>query len=97
MRMLWLDSPRSLTSAVYIVVGWAAVLALPPLYRALGVPSFSLVVLGGVLYTAGAVVFARRRPDPRPEVFGYHEVFHSFVVAAALCHVIAVAILVRRR
>ena len=95
-RMLWIDAPRPLTAGVYVVVGWVAVLALPALYRALGASAFALVVLGGVLYTTGAVAYARKRPDPVPAVFGYHEVFHAFVCAAALCHVAAVAILVTR-
>jgi hemolysin III len=67
------------------------VLALPGLYGALGPVGFALVVSGGVLYTTGAIIYARRSPDPIPAVFGYHEVFHAFVIAAALCHFVVVA------
>jgi hemolysin III len=92
-RMLWLDAPRSLTTAVYVAVGWVAALAFPALYHALGTPAFTLVIIGGGCYSLGAVVYARKRPDPAPATFGYHEVFHALVCAGALCHLVAVATL----
>lgn len=85
-KLLWLDAPRVVAASLYVAVGWVAVVALPGLWVALGVVGFALLLAGGVLYTIGAVVFARRRPDPFPSVFGYHEVFHAFVILAALCH-----------
>ncbi len=90
-QLAWPGAPRALQAIVYIALGWTAVAVLPDLARALGGPGLALIVGGGVLYSIGAVVYARRRPDPAPAVFGYHEVFHAFVVAAALCHLAAVA------
>jgi hemolysin III len=83
-QMLWLHAPRWLSAALYIAIGWTALAFVPALWRALGVATFSLIVLGGVVYSLGAVVYATRRPDPAPAVFGYHEVFHALVIAAGL-------------
>jgi hemolysin III len=71
---------------LYLGLGWASVLVLPELSRTLGPGKLALAVTGGVLYTVGAVVLIRRRPDPSPRVFGYHEVWHAFTVAAGACH-----------
>ena len=79
-----------LAGAMYIALGWAAVLAAPQFVRALPTAALALVVLGGVLYTAGAIVLNRRRPDPNPMVFGYHEVWHVFMTSAAACHYTAI-------
>ncbi|HSD23448.1 MAG TPA: hemolysin III family protein [Solirubrobacterales bacterium] len=92
LNLLWWNAPKSVTAAVYISTGWVAVLAVPQLWNGLGPVGFGLIILGGVLYTAGAVVYARRRPDPRPAVFGYHEIFHLLVIAAAACDFAAIAI-----
>ena|SRR5690348_13389150 len=92
LNLLWWDAPKPVTAAVYLSTGWIAVLAFPQLWSGLGPVGFGLVLLGGALYTAGAVVYARRRPDPRPAVFGYHEIFHLLVIAAAACQFAAVAI-----
>jgi hemolysin III len=73
-----------LVAALYIAIGWTALAFSPTLWRELGVISFSLLVLGGVVYSLGAVVYSTRRPDPVPAVFGYHEVFHALVIAAGL-------------
>lgn len=86
-----LKVPRRLFTAIYVVVGWSALLALPQLYRGLGGTGFGLVLGGGVFYTAGAVVYAIKRPDPWPRVFGFHEVFHVFTVAGAGAHMAAIA------
>ena len=71
---------------LYLGLGWMSVLVLPELARTLGLGQLALAVLGGVLYTVGAVVLIRRRPDPSPRVFGYHEVWHACTVAAGACH-----------
>lgn len=83
--------PRPLFTAVYVIVGWSASIAFPQLYRNLGGVGFGLVLGGGVLYTVGAVVYAVKRPNPWPRVFGFHEVFHLFTIAGAGCHLAAIA------
>jgi hemolysin III len=92
LNLAWWNAPKPVTAAVYLSTGWIAVLAFPQLWEGLGPVGFGLIALGGVLYTAGAIVYARRRPDPRPEVFGYHEIFHLLVIAAAACQFAAVAL-----
>jgi hemolysin III len=82
-NLLWSNAPRWLLAVVYISLGWVAVAAVPQLAAAIGVAGLALLGLGGLLYTAGAVIYAVKRPDPFPGVFGYHEVFHVLVIAAA--------------
>ncbi len=83
-QILWLDAPRWLVAALYIGLGWTAVAFVPTLWRDLGVISFSLLLAGGIVYSFGAAVYSTRRPDPIPDVFGFHEVFHVLVIAAGL-------------
>jgi hemolysin III len=92
----WLpyEVPRPLFTAVYVIVGWSASVALPQLYSGLGAVGFGLVLGGGVAYTVGAVVYALKRPDPWPRVFGFHEVFHLFTIVGAGCHLAAMAFVV---
>jgi hemolysin III len=87
----WIDAPKWVTALPYVALGWVAAGATPQLLDRLGVAGFTLIALGGVLYTAGALVYARKRPDPRPLVFGYHEVFHALVIAAAAAHYAVIA------
>jgi hemolysin III len=91
LKLVWLGAPRRLVAGVYVVLGWVGILLLPETVRSAGVLPALLFVSGGALYTAGAVIYMRRRPDPRPAVFGFHEIFHTFVIAAALAHFIAIA------
>jgi hemolysin III len=91
LKMMWPDTPKWLTAAVYVALGWVAVAAFPQLAGELGVGGIALIAGGGVLYTAGAIVYALRRPDPAPAVFGYHEIFHVLVIAAAVLQYVAVA------
>ncbi len=93
--VFWSRAPRALSVTLYIALGWSLVAYFPEAYAALAPRAIMLIVSGGVLYTIGALVYARRRPDPAPRVFGYHEVFHACVVAAGACHFIAVAAMVR--
>jgi hemolysin III len=86
--------PRALFTIVYVVVGWSMGLALPQLFHGIGAVGFSLVLAGGVAYTVGAVVYALRRPDPWPSVFGFHEVFHLLTVIGAGLHLAAIAFIV---
>jgi hemolysin III len=96
LRMLWFDAPRALIAAVYLGAGWMAALNLPAYARGLSAGELALVVAGGLAYTVGAVVFAIRRPNPWPATFGFHEVFHVFVVAGALLHWAAIFLLTGR-
>ncbi len=89
--LAWIDAPRWLQATLYIGLGWVAVAATPQMLDRLGTAPVVLIGTGGVLYTLGAVVYARQRPDPWPRTFGFHEIFHAFVVAAAICHFIAIA------
>jgi hemolysin III len=82
-NLVWSDAPTWLRAALYVLLGWVAVAALPQLGGAIGIGGMMLLGLGGILYTLGAVVYAVKRPDPVPAVFGYHEVFHTLVIAAA--------------
>ncbi len=91
LKMFWPDTPKWLTAAVYVTLGWVAVIAFPELASELGITGMGLVAGGGILYTVGAVVYALRRPDPAPAVFGYHEIFHVLVIAAAALQFVAVA------
>jgi hemolysin III len=88
--LFWTRAPRAILVGLYLVIGWMIVLFLGDLARAIDPVPLVLVVLGGLLYTAGAIVYARRRPDPIPHVFGFHEVFHALVVAAVALHSVAV-------
>ena len=90
--LLWIDAPRWLTALLYVALGWVSIVVMPQLWDRAGVLAVALLATGGLLYTAGAVVYARRRPDPAPRVFGYHEVFHVLVIAAAAVHFAAVAL-----
>jgi hemolysin III len=96
-RMLWLHAPYPLVAVVYIAVGWIALIDLGAFLGALSDLEATLVVVGGVLYTVGGVVYALHRPNPWPATFGYHEVFHALVVGAAACHVATVASLLAAR
>jgi hemolysin III len=80
---------------LYLTLGWLGVLTLPWLAGRLGIAQLALLLLGGILYTVGAVVLGRQRPDPNPLVFGYHEVWHAFTIAASLCHYALIWLLVR--
>ncbi len=89
---LWVTSPKWVSVAVYLAVGWIGAIAYPSIVSSAGVGAGVLIAVGGILYTIGAVVYALQRPDPSPTVFGYHEIFHVLVVAAAVAHFAAVAI-----
>jgi len=91
LSVAWITAPRVLASACYVALGWVAVIAFPQLTAALPLLPLLLIAGGGVLYTVGAVVFAFQRPNPWPQVFGFHEIFHAFVVLAATAHFVALA------
>jgi hemolysin III len=87
----WIGAPRWLVAASYLGLGWFSIVALPQLVHRLAVPALVLIALGGTLYTLGAIVYARQRPDPWPRTLGFHEIFHAFVIAAAVVQFVAVA------
>ena len=91
LNMLWTKAPKWLSATVYVSLGWVAVAAMPALARELGPIGVALIMLGGLMYTAGAIIYATGRPNPAPATFGYHEIFHALVVAAALAHFTVVA------
>ena len=89
-RMLWIGAPRWLYTPCYIALGWVAVFYLPDFARTGGTAVVVLVIAGGLLYTAGAVVYGLKRPDPSPRWFGFHEVFHALTIAAFTAHYTAI-------
>jgi hemolysin III len=89
--LVWADAPKWLTAATYVALGWFSIVAIPQITARAGLGALALLALGGIAYTAGAFVYASRRPDPRPATFGYHEIFHVLVVVAAAAHFTAVA------
>jgi hemolysin III len=97
LHFLWIDAPKRLSAAIYVVLGWTGITAMPQLVTHVGWTPTALLALGGGLYSAGAVVYAFRRPDPSPALFGYHEVFHALVVAAAITHYAVIAVYVLPR
>lgn len=85
----WPDTSPKLTAGSYVALGWVALIALPQLVQHLQLTPLLLIAGGGVLYSLGAVVYARRRPDPWPRTFGFHEVFHALVILAATAYYVA--------
>jgi hemolysin III len=93
LNLFWVDAPTWITAGIFIALGWVGVVAVPQLFN-LGVAPALLVFLGGILYTIGAIAYALERPNPRPTVFGFHEIFHLLVIAAAATHFIAIAVFI---
>jgi hemolysin III len=93
-KVLGLDGRRWVSGVLYITLGWVMVVALPTLVREVSPVTTALIVGGGSLYTAGAIVLMRHRPDPVPGTYGYHEVWHTMGVAASACHYAAIALVV---
>jgi hemolysin III len=89
-HLVWMSAPEKLVGATFLALGWTAGMAVPAVWIHNGIAPALLLMTGGVLYTAGAVSYHRRRPDPIPAVFGYHEVFHTYVCAAAVCQYLAI-------
>jgi hemolysin III len=93
LKLFWVRSPKWLSAAIGLALGWVSVAAFSQLLK-LQLPGVLLVIAGGLLYTVGAIVYVRRRPDPVPHVFGYHELFHVLTVAATACLYVTVALFV---
>lgn len=90
-RLAWMSAPEKLVGSIYLGLGWIAGVAVPAVWARAGVAVAVLLLAGGLLYTVGVLGYHRRSPDPHPSVFGYHEVFHTYVIAAAACQYIAIA------
>jgi hemolysin III len=88
---VWADAPYPVVAAPYLAIGWVGVVALGDVLSSLGVAGFVLIATGGGFFTVGAVVYALHRPNPWPRWFGYHEIFHGFVVAGVAVHYVAIA------
>ncbi|HET8606927.1 MAG TPA: hemolysin III family protein [Gaiellaceae bacterium] len=95
-KVCWVGSPKWLSAVVGIGLGWVGVAALPQLASTAGPAAVALLATGGLAYTVGAIVYARRRPDPVPAVFGYHELFHALTLVALACQYVAIAFFVVR-
>jgi hemolysin III len=91
LSVAWITAPRVLWAITYVAFGWFSVVALPQLLARLPVAPLVLFAAGGLLYSAGAVIYAARRPDPWPRTFGFHELFHALVIVAATAHFVAMA------
>jgi len=90
--LFWINAPKWVVAVLALTMGWLALLYLPTVGKVAGAPVLWWMAAGGVLYSLGALAYAFRKPDPWPRVFGYHEVFHALVLAAAVCHFVAIVI-----
>ena len=93
-RVFWVGAPRWLYTPVYVALGWVAVFYLPDLLTGAGSAAVILIVIGGALYSVGALVYGTKRPNPYPGWFGFHEVFHALTIAAFTIHYVAVSLIV---
>ncbi len=94
LKVLWFATPKALDAAMAVALGLSGAVLVPDLMHSVALPGIGLAVAGGVLYITGAVVYALRRPDPAPAVFGYHEIFHTLVTAGVACQFCAIAFFV---
>jgi hemolysin III len=94
LKLAWVDAPKWLSATIGLGLGWVGAVALPQLLAGAGPASTGLVLGGGVFYSIGALVYVLRRPDPIPTIFGYHEIFHAFVIGAVCLQYAAVALIV---
>ena len=90
-HLAWTEPPRKVLVSLYLIMGWIALAVIGDMWRVLGVAGFILLLAGGLLHSIGAIIYARRRPDPWPRIFGFHEVFHLFVIAGMACHYVVIA------
>jgi hemolysin III len=94
LKILWTSAPKWITAVIGLSLGWVSVIVFPKLLHRAGVLTTTLVAVGGLCYTVGAVVYAVRKPNPRPAVFGYHELFHALTIGAVAFQYAAVALVV---
>jgi hemolysin III len=93
-KFAWIDAPKWLAVTFGLALGWGSLIVLPQLVSRLNPAAVVLLGVGGLAYTFGAIVYARRRPDPAPAIFGYHELFHALTIVAAACQYVAIAFFV---
>lgn len=93
-KFAWVDAPKWLAAVLGLAVGWGGLVVLPQLVSRLNPAAVALLGVGGLAYTLGAIIYARRRPDPAPAVFGYHELFHALTIVAVACQYVAIAFFV---
>jgi hemolysin III len=96
LKFVWVGAPKWLAAVIGLALGWLGVALLPQLASRMNPAAIVLLLIGGIAYTAGAVIYARRRPDPAPAVFGYHELFHALTIVAVACQYVALAFFVIR-
>ena len=94
LKLAWVDAPPWVAAGIGLAIGWAGIAAFPKILHEIGFAGTLLLAAGGAFYTVGAVIYARKRPDPVPHVFGYHELFHALTIGAALCQYAAIAFFV---
>jgi hemolysin III len=91
-NLVWITAPKWLLTIIYTLLGWTAAVAVPQLAEAIGAAGLALLVVSGLVYTAGAIIYAAKRPNPVPNVFGYHELFHALVIVAAAFQYAVIAV-----
>jgi hemolysin III len=89
-ELLWIHAPKWVSAVLYVIMGWTAIFYYQEMIAGIGWSGLSLMLAGGLIYTLGAVIYALRKPDPVPPVFGYHEIFHLLVMVASVCHFVVV-------
>jgi hemolysin III len=94
LKFAWVQAPKWLAAVLGLALGWVGVAALPQVWHSAGAAAVALLAAGGLAYTAGALVYAFKRPDPAPRVFGYHELFHALTIVAVACQYVAIAFFV---
>lgn len=93
--IFWVGAPKPLVAVLAVVMSWSVLPLLQPIRGAAGPTGVALLLIGGVLYCLGAAAYAFKRPDPAPAIFGYHEIFHAFVIAGSACHYAVIVIVMR--
>ena len=94
LKFVWVNAPKWLAAVIGIALGWVGVAAMPELWHTAGIAAVALLAAGGLAYTAGALVYAFKRPDPAPRIFGYHELFHALTIVAVAFQYVAIAFFV---
>lgn len=90
LKIFWMNAPRRLYTLVYVLMGWVIIIAIWPLIKTMLLPGIAWMVAGGLFYTFGAVIYALKKPDPWPRLFGFHEIFHVFIMLGSFSHFLMV-------